>query len=290
MADRGKRIPQSNEEQAMPRPRSTETANYQVRALQRGLSILGLLSSTERRLGLGDISQQLGIPKPTALRLLDYLRGDGFVDCNAAGEYALGLRAFQLGSGSRGLARLEDLARPFLQQLVDQTSHTANLGVIDDGEIVHLAVVEPSRPLRYHTRVGTREPLHCTGLGKVLAAALDESSLQRILDTRGLPAWTPATITDAAAFRRELSMIRRLGFAEDREEATPGLRCIAAPVRGDSGQVVAAISISGPAAEFARTHAVRLRQIVLEVARRLSERLGWVDVPPTVRARKGTTA
>src|SRR5207302_20682 len=125
-----------------------------------------------------------------------------------------------------------------------------NLGVLDGGEVLHLVAVEPERPLRYHTRVGARELAHCTGLGKVLLADLPPPDLQRIMRV-GLARRTPATLTDQDASLRELEQVRRQGYAEDHEEAEVGLRCLAAPVRDSSGQTVAAISISGPAVEFA---------------------------------------
>jgi DNA-binding IclR family transcriptional regulator len=264
---------------SVARPRLDNPPNYQVRALRRGLAILTSFSDSDGPQGLADISRRLDIPKATVLRLLECLRGEGFLSYDAAnGRYALGLRAFEVGSSYLASSPLEQPALPFLRRAMENTDQTANLGVLDGHHVLHLAAVEPERPLRYHTRVGARELLHCTALGKVLAAErLDDAWLQELMAHVGLPRRTPATLTDPDAFRAELDQVRERGYAEDREEGTPGLRCLAAPVRATDGRVVAALSISGAAGEFDGSQREGLLQAVLESARGLSERLGWHD-------------
>jgi DNA-binding IclR family transcriptional regulator len=259
----------------MARPRLETTPNYQVRALQRGLAILRTFNEVEPALSMAEISRRVGIPKATALRLLECLRQESFVTYDEErGRYALGTGALEVGSMYQATSPLEQRATPFLRRLAERTGQTANLGILDGHEVLHLAVVEPNRALRYHSRVGARDLAHCTGLGKVLAASLDERRLGALLAS-GLPRRTPATIADPAGFRQELERIRRAGYAEDLEEGAPGLRCLAAPVREATGSVVAAISISGAAAEFEEDRAAYLAAL-LEVASDLSACLGWM--------------
>lgn len=264
----------------MARPRQGDSANYQVRALERGLAILRAFTPSEPRLGLAELSRRLEIPKSTTLRLVEALRAEGFLAYDAgAGTYSLGLRTFEVGSVYLATSTLEQRALPLLQRLMKATNLTANLGVLDGHEVVHLSVVQPDRPLRYHTHIGARDHLHCTALGKILAAhLLDAHALKELVTKVGLPARTPATITDPAAFRAELARVSRLGYAEDREETVPGLRCLGAPVRGHTGQVLAALSISGPAADFQGRNRERLLSSVVETATALSEQLGWSEV------------
>jgi DNA-binding IclR family transcriptional regulator len=225
---------------------------------------------------LAEISSRLDIPKPTALRLLECLRDEGFLAWDGeTGAYSLGLRAFEVGSVYLATLPLEQAALPFLRRLSEETNLTANLGVVDRFEVVHLAIVEPERPLRYHTRVGTRDYLHCTGLGKVLLAQFDRAALDDLVRTVGLPARTPATLTGRTALDAELVGVRRLGYAEDREETIPGLRCLAVPVRAANREVVAALSISGPAADFDDGERPGLLRALLAAARGISEQLGW---------------
>lgn len=258
----------------MARPRGAKSPNYQVRALQRGLAILQTFSEGEPTKSLAEISRCLAIPKATTLRLLECLRHETWLTYDAdRGRYALGMAALEIGSAYLAASRIEQRAMPFLRRLAELTNQTANLGILNDNQVVHVAVVEPDRPLRYHGSVGARDLAHCTGLGKVLAAYLDEPML-RILLSAGLPRRTPTTITDPDAFRKELHRIRAAGFAEDLEEGAPGLRCLAAPVLDADGRAVAAMSISGPAAEFESNRAIFLAA-VLENAGGLSARLGW---------------
>jgi DNA-binding IclR family transcriptional regulator len=243
-----------------------------VRALQRGLAVLGCFSASHPDMSMAEISRQLELPKPTALRLLECLVAEGWLSLDSAtGRYQLTPRPLEVAAVYLSTSSLEQVARPLVRQLSDQTQQTANLGVLDRGEVLHLVVFEPERPLRYHTSVGVRELAHCTGLGKVLLADLSEAELPAILPRR-----TPATVTDRTMLLSELEEVRCQGFAEDREEAERGLRCLAAPVRDASGRTVAAISISGPAADFVDEARPRLLPPLCEAASLLSKRLGWV--------------
>lgn len=222
------------------------------------------------------MSGGLGIPKSTSLRLLECLRDEGFLSWDKeTGLYALGLRAFEVGSVYLATLPIEQAAMPFLRRLSEETNLTANLGVVDRFEVVHLAVVEPERPLRYHTRVGTRERLHCTGLGKVLLTQFDETALEELVRTAGLPSFTPTTITDRPELSSELSAVLRQGYAEDREETVAGLRCLAVPVHAANNEIVAAISVSGPAADLGRDARRGLLGALRAAAAEISERLGW---------------
>ena len=260
------------------RPRQTEAPNYQVRALHRGIAVLESLAAVGTGLTLGELSSQVAMPKATAFRILECLRQEGLVTREGeTGRYKLGIRLFELGCAYLAASPLQETATPFLRRLVENTRQTANLSVLDGHHVLHLAVIEPETiALHYHTRIGAREPFYCTALGKVLAAHLRDGDLANLVASAELRARTPASITDRTALLKELAEVRRLGYAEDREEMIPGLRCIAAPVRDSTGEVVAAISISGPASELGGEHRERFLPILLATTRSVSERLGWV--------------
>lgn len=250
-------------------------ATYQVRALERGLQVLGAFADGMSQASLQELHQQLGLNKATLLRLLDVLHRAGFVDHDQeSGKYRLGVRAFEVGNAYLANLPIEQLAQPYLQELSEQTGQTSNLGVLAGHEVVHVATVVPDRPLRFHTRVGFRDALHWTALGKMLAAHMAPEELRAFLARAPFPGRTPSTITDAPAFLAELKRVRDVGFAEDREESVAGLRCLAAPICDASGRVVAAVSISGLAHEFGDEQHATLVAAVLQSARAISRRLG----------------
>lgn len=225
---------------------------YHARALLRGLDILSTFTVREPELTLTEISDRIDLNAATVLRLLDCLSFAGFVEQNARRQsWRLAIRAFEVGSVYFATQAIESLARPFLEKLAHQLNQTTNLGIRDGFSVVHLAVVQPDRPLRYQTYVGARVDLHCTGLGKVLATGMSEEDVN-LLVTDHLKPYTPFTLIDGTVFRARLEEVRRAGYAMDDQEALVGLRCVAAPVRDRAGILRAALSVSGPAAEFER--------------------------------------
>jgi DNA-binding IclR family transcriptional regulator len=240
--------------------------------------VLSAFTPQRPALGLQELHQAVGLDKATILRLVSVLRRTGYVEIDEATEkYRLGLRALQLANAYLTSSPLEQLALPFLRELAQATGQTANLAVLDGAEIVHTAVVLPDRPLCFHTQVGRRDGAYLTGLGKALLAHQGKRAIDAYLAQVTLARRTPATITSKAALRRELEAVRAGALAEDREEDIPGLRCLAAPIRDRAGDVVAAISISGPASELAESSRLRpaLEESLRRAAQRLSRRLGY---------------
>ncbi|MGH2436325.1 MAG: IclR family transcriptional regulator, partial [bacterium] len=120
------------------------------------------------------------------------------------------------------------------------------LGVLNDGEVLYLEMLESSHSFRMAAAVGTRSPVHSTALGKAIAAYLPATDIDRLIRTRGLRALTPHTTTSPAAWKRELARTRARGFSEDNGETEAGATCLGATILGPDGDVVGAVSISGP--------------------------------------------
>ncbi len=256
-------------------PKSGQGPKYHERALLRGLQILTAFTIQQPEHDLGSLSTALGLSKATLVRLLDCLRFAGFVDFDArSGTYRLGLRAFEVGSVYQQTSSLEQISRPVLTQLAHTTGQSTNLAVLDQGQVVHVCVVRSPRPIHYVGYVGLRDDAYCTALGKVLLAALEPGALDTYLRQVSLRPRTPNTITSADALRRELDEVARRGYAIDNEEGNLGLRCVAAPVRPTSGTTVAAVSASGPAAEFEGANLQTIITAVTGAAAELGTRLG----------------
>ena len=145
-----------------------------------------------------------------------------------------------------------DRARTIMQELMEKTGETANLGVAEEDCVVFVSQVETHQAIRAFFRPGSRSPFHASGIGKAILAHLPGDRVTAIVRKAGLEAYTPKTLADAPALARDLARIRTQGFSVDDEERHPGMRCIAAPVFNEFGEPVAGVSISGPTVRIAR--------------------------------------
>lgn len=226
-------------------------------------------------LGVSDISRALGLKKATTHRLLASLRRRGIVAQDPqTRRYRLGMKLWELGQlATTGVDWLERL-KPFLQELTDVTGETTHLAVLNDGQVLYVEKVESTRSLRMPSQVGRRLPAHCTGVGKALIAFLPEEVVRSLVARRGLPAFTPNTITDQVRLEAELATIRARGYSVDDEEIEEGLVCIGAPVRDHTSHVVAAVSIAGPSSRLRPDTIERHAESVVRIAGAMSAALG----------------
>jgi DNA-binding IclR family transcriptional regulator len=249
---------------------------YQVQVLDRAVAILEALAACDEDLSLFEIAARLRLHKSTIHRLLMVLERHRLVERRGGGgKYGLGLRLFEFGTQAFARLGLGERARPHLEKLAAETGETAHLCILDDGGVLYLEKVEPSRTVRVPSSVGRRNPAHCTAVGKALLAHLPPEDLDRLLEIRGLKAYTRNTITTPALLKRELRAVRERGYAVDDEEIEEGLRCVGAPVRDHSGRVVASMSIAGPAFRVTRAKASALARVVMKVADAFSAELGY---------------
>ncbi|MDR7522593.1 MAG: IclR family transcriptional regulator [Armatimonadota bacterium] len=237
---------------------------YTVRVVDRALEVLELLRDAGRPLALHEISNRLGIVKSSGFRLLCTLERRGYVErADSNGGYRLGARLLSYRDASMTHRPLTEVALPHMHRLHEAFGETINLGVLRDGEVLYLEMLESPHSFRMAARIGTRSPMHSTALGKAIAAYLPAEEVEAIIRVRGLPALTPRTITSPAGFRRELARIKARGYSEDNGETEPEASCLGAPIFGASGEVVGAISLSGPTS--------RVRPIKAKAARALVE-------------------
>lgn len=255
---------------------SGSRATYQIRALDRGLDILESFSLQNPELSIGQIGERTNLPKPTIVRLLSVLTERGFVErVPGAERYRLGVRTLEVGSVFLQSTSIETEANPIMRRLADETGQTANLGILDRYDVVHIEVVAPDRPVRFWASIGKREEAHISGLGKVLLAALPATEIDAYLP-QPRTRITENTITEASALHVELQLVAQQGYAIDNEESNPGVVCIAAPIHDATGRIAAAVSISGLRAEFeSENNMQRLIELVTTASSDISARLGW---------------
>lgn len=248
---------------------------YRIQAIERAVALLNAFSADEPELGVTELAARVGLHKSTVHRFLVNLEAGGLVERNPrTGRYRLGIRVFELGGLVAQRMSLWEEALPFLEELVADTGETGHLAVLDNGEAIYIERVEARRALRIPAAVGKGYPAHATNLGKVLLADLPFSEVERIAVERGLPAFTPRTITSLEGLAAELARIRERGYGVDDEEYDEGLRCIGAPVFDHTGQAVAAIGIGGPATRITPERVDDLAERVMRASAGLSRRLG----------------
>jgi IclR family acetate operon transcriptional repressor len=241
---------------------SEQPPQYTIAVVARTLDVLEALAAAETSLGATDLARRIGTTKSAVYRILATLEQRGYVikdPTNA--EYRLGGRFAYLSQRAYSIGDLRQHARPLLEGLHRRFRETINLGVPDGAAIVYIDMVESDQGLRMSARLGGRDPLHSTSLGKAILAFLPEPERERILSSP-LPSRTGRTSTDAATLRAELEHIRRGDVAQDRGENEAGALCFGAPIFDATGAVIAAVSISSPES---RIDAAREREIAAAV-------------------------
>ena len=227
------------------------SANYHANALARGLALLEQMAMRPEPPTLGDFSESTALPKSTLVRLLSVLcELEYAVRVDDRPSYRLGHKVQRLATAYVSSLDLSVVAGQYLRPVADRTGQTANLGVLDGPQVLHICVTEPDRPLRFVAPPGTRDHAYCTGLGKVLLAHIEPELLRAGTPDEPFPAFTDQTITTLAGLTEELRATRERGWALDDTERSTGLRCVAVPLL-IGGECLAAISVSGPSGEFA---------------------------------------
>jgi DNA-binding IclR family transcriptional regulator len=248
--------------------------NTYVQSLDRGLTILGVLSDGSPELGVTELALRLGVHKSTVFRLLSTLQRHGLVEQNSETEkYRLGYGLVRLSGAVVAEMDVVRAARPLLSQLAKEAGETVNLAIQQGDEIVQIEQMTPPRQLVSVNWVGKQVPLHCTSNGKVLLAFMDSGERERILG-RPLQRFTARTIVDSRLLERQLSRVREEGYAFTLEELEIGLNAVAAPVRGAGGDVVAVVSLSGPSYRVTSQRLPELGELTRQTADAVSRRIG----------------
>ncbi len=183
-------------------------------SLVRAMTLLERLSLTASGMTLTDLSQQLGMPSATTHRLLNTFEEMGYVEHDSTlGLWFIGFKTFSVGNAFLNRRDFIATARPYMRRLVDQCGETVNLAVIDDGEVVYVGQVQSPEMMRMIVKLGSRSPIHASGVGKTLLASMTEKGVSTILQRKGLARFTERTIDNPANLRVELSHIRKLGYA-----------------------------------------------------------------------------
>jgi IclR family transcriptional regulator, acetate operon repressor len=271
-ADRGRRPPRAVRK---PADEDGGARAGAVQSVDRALSLLEALGEDEEGYRLTDLAIRTGLSPSTAHRLLTTLEKRRFVEFDQSDAmWHVGRQSFAIGAAFVRRRNFVAPALPFLRRLRDLTHETANLGVVDDGEVVVLTQVESREIMRAITRVGGRAPMVTSGIGKAILATYSDDDVAAIIQRHGMRRLTPKSVVRAGELRDALEVVRREGYALDDQEFLTGLRCVASVVYNDQAEPLAAISVSGLASRVPNERVPELGRLVRGVARELTLALG----------------
>ncbi|WP_458780267.1 IclR family transcriptional regulator [Arthrobacter sp. D3-16] len=243
----------------------------------KALGLLVLLGDEPRGASAAEISRRAQLPFSTTYRLLGSLTRDGFVDYEAEGRrYHLGLRIFQLGQRVSNHHGFAGTAMPVLRRVTEQTGEATILSVRDGHHHLTVNKVDGPQMFRVTSDPGHLGSLSTTAVGKALVAFADDSEREKLLAELPLEPLTPKSITDRDAFRAEIELIRRRGFAVMDEENETGMRAVAVPLLNDQGHAFASLATAVPvfrlSLEDLEAHVPLLQDAAAELAARLPQR------------------
>jgi DNA-binding IclR family transcriptional regulator len=257
-----------------------EKSDYAIQAVRNAMRVLETFHG-EDELGVTELGRRLGLHKNNVFRILATLAEQGYVEQGRERDaYRLGVRCVELARSYTSTRPLLRTAQPLLQGLAARTGESVHLAQLQGFEVVHVAGEQAASLVQTALRVGRALPAHCTALGKVLLSCGSpevQASFDRDVVPRGLAARTPLTLTDRDKLLEHLHAAAAQGYATDVEECERGLCCAAAPVYDAAGQLVAALSVSGPSVRLGEETLQRAAlPAVLAAARELSRQLGYV--------------
>jgi IclR family transcriptional regulator, KDG regulon repressor len=254
--------------------RQDNRSERRLSSVAAAVKLLKAFSEDETEFGISALAKRLGLAKSTVHRLATTLVADGLLEQDAqSGQYRLGIALFRLGALVRRRMDVSNEARPFLFDLRKKTNETVHLAILDGTEIMYVYYLESTQAIRLRSDLGGRKPAYCTAEGQAILAFATSDVVERI--TRGgLRARTPQTITDIGKWLKTLAMVRQRSYAMDDEESEIGMRCIAAPIRNDAGDVVAAVGVAGPVSRLTKKTLASFAPHVIATAASISARIG----------------
>lgn len=252
---------------------------YVVNSVLKALDILEVLDE-RGELGITEIAKHLSMEKSTVYRLINSLRVRGYVQQNNDNQkYSNGFKLFEMGNNVVKNMGLRKQAYPYLQELSERTHEAVNIAVRDEKYVVYLDKIESKATIKVDLVIGKKMPMYCTGLGKVLLAFLPVEMVRDLLQDEIFEKYTPMTHENLPSLIKDLEVIRKQGFAWDNEEYVEGLVCVAAPIFGRGGKIIAALSAALPRYRYEsnKEKYEEAKDHVVEVAQKLTKALEGVQ-------------
>jgi len=253
-------------------------ATGDAKILAKGLSLLEKLAQSAEGMTAVGLAESIGIHKTSVYRYLNTLLQGGYIRSDGNGCYHLGNKILELSSQLLRRMPLRETAHPFLIELNDDTQMTVHLCVLDRQDVIYIDKIESHRTLPIMSRIGSRAPAYCTGVGKALLSGLPTDQVVSLLREVILERRTPNTITDPLQLLEEIKLTAERGYAIDNGEHEEGIQCFAAPIKGYGGDIVGAVSLTGLKREFDDKEASgQMTRRLKKSANEISKALGHIS-------------
>jgi len=250
-----------------------------VSSVMKVFSILQTLAE-QKDIGISDLSQRLMMSKTTTYRFLQTMKTLGYVTQEDENDkYGLTLKLFELGAKSLEYTDLIALADKEMRYISEKTNEALHLGALDENAIIYIHKIDSGYNLRMQSRIGRRNPLYSTAIGKVLLAECDEAFIRNALKDVTFVKHTENTLENIDQLLVALEDVRQSHYAEDKQEQEPGLHCIAVPIYDRFGYVIAGLSISLPSIRFNEEDRPYYVELLHNAGKRISEQLGYHNYP-----------
>jgi DNA-binding IclR family transcriptional regulator len=247
-----------------------------VQSVERTLDILEALSTVREGMGVTRISEEVGLHKSTTHRLLATLLERGYVEKNAEGVYRLGLKPIEVVSVYINSLELLTEARPYVARITADLGLTAHLGVLEGDRVIYIERMDVYSGIKLYSQIGIRVHAYCSSLGKCLLSNFSKDELNKTLANCDFNKFTPNTISSLDEMHKEIKQVRKRGWAMDNQEFDMNNRCIGAPIYDYRGEIVAAISASGPPTLLTMERVPDIAEYVIDTAKTISRNLGYV--------------
>jgi len=250
-----------------------------ITSVTKATEILKLFLLGKTELSLKEISNAFEQHKSSVYRTLSTLVEARFLEKDeTTNKYHLGLIFLDFASHVLGRFNIRDQAKPYLKNLAEQTQEIIHLSILEGSEIIYLDKEGQAQPLTVATKIWGRHPSHCSGMGKVLLSELGRTELLKVLGPGPYKRMTPNTITDFDVLVKVLECVRQDGYAIDDEEAFPGIRCVAAPIKGSNGKILAAVSATVPIQRMDEERTMEVCGMLMDTAGRISKQVAGVTI------------
>ncbi|MDF2721136.1 MAG: IclR family transcriptional regulator [Paenibacillus sp.] len=250
---------------------------FVVQTLDRAISIMDLFIRERKPLGITEVAAELNIHNSIVHRLMATMELRGLLEKVAeSGKYYVGARAFEFGAIYMN-NRFVTEGKRLLPELAEKVGGSSHMAVLNQGMVLYLVNQEAPQSMLLNAPIGVRNPVNVTALGKALVAWLEPAYVAELLRANGMAVRTPHSIQSVDTFLEHLAGVREKGYSVDDEELVLGFRCVAAPVRDHSNEVVAAISVGGTSRTITPEHLEATADLVKSYAAAISERLGYVN-------------